>query len=930
LGQDEYLDEEARPEWATWVPGVAPYTDPVHLAAAEANEGFTLRNATEAASRVAIMIPMYQEPCGGYVAIGERPPYPQESAANRAAASQDHGLGAGMDLPWSEEVKARGDAFLHMGTGRYPESFCGAGTVPGTILAIAETLKEVEAKAMDHEKVPAADKWVTTLVADGRSRIAQKGDEVREQNLRNLEAIGLYVPLDELYGARPFQHSRLGEALGKPCTVDRSDFNAEAKKDKPRYRVNGHPVYAHLFERTLKFEHMGQSHEMKMMFLLKEYNGGKLDSQLWFFEGVVKYLHHCNEAAAPGRFEIATPLIDAGTIPRLHPYLTGSGQHDEAALLEMRNRRKEFIMPLAKIVDELLDDETIAGTCGAISVAKYWGSYFFESPPTFVKRLTHAPSMVELAQHFEYAMGNLLDKAAESFFGYISVLPGAFSCYKYTALTKTKTFKGKMTRPLDSYFRSITDIKSVNPAVANMILAEDRILCFDLLCYKNYKLKYVPAAQAFTDVPAFLSLLIRQRRRWINGSLFALIYAIWWFGRMQTVPGRWQALMEEGVPRWKAYIIITSDHLFFLCIFLSHLAGAILNIFMASMLYLGFYLILRGHSEAQDDVDGNWPVVVQIGKWVYISCLVLAVVGGLAVKTDEKATSFAGIGFFFCKCGNTAVTASLYGGLTVAFQVLFLPIFYIAYENITSAADGIGLGDLSYSTLLDPGANTCGVTGQEACPTVANAVVGFLCIFGATFAMAFLQLAAEAWHYSAASGWRRSVRYMAHEMVMLVLGFVSYMFLLPAYVNVLMIFAFTNLHDTSWGTKGLDAQGRSADKQESEMKEFRLVALVFWIFLNGGLVVFVTWGWSNLLDVAPLEDPILFLRYQFFVGFGMTAFKVVGSFMSLTGRTLRRWCRCRAKRSTDNEGMKGGQVTAEGPGPSVLGVQMQEWVAQDE
>lgn len=33
-------------------------------------------------------------------------------------------------------------------------------------------------------------------------------------------------------------------------------------------------------------------------------------------------------------------------------------------------------------------------------------------------------------------------------------------------------------------------------------------------------------------------------------------------------------------------------------------------------------------------------------------------------------------------------------------------------------------------------------------------------------------------------------------------SFVQYLFLLPSYVNILLIYAFCNLHDVSWGTKG--------------------------------------------------------------------------------------------------------------------------------
>lgn len=33
-------------------------------------------------------------------------------------------------------------------------------------------------------------------------------------------------------------------------------------------------------------------------------------------------------------------------------------------------------------------------------------------------------------------------------------------------------------------------------------------------------------------------------------------------------------------------------------------------------------------------------------------------------------------------------------------------------------------------------------------------------------------------------------------------SFIQYLFLLPSYVNILLIYAFCNLHDVSWGTKG--------------------------------------------------------------------------------------------------------------------------------
>lgn len=165
------------------------------------------------------------------------------------------------------------------------------------------------------------------------------------------------------------------------------------------------------------------------------------------------------------------------------------------------------------------------------------------------------------AQNFEYKISNILDKPLESSMGYISVLPGAFSAYRYRAL---------LGRPLECYFKGETLHGGDDVFAANMYLvrkmmkeeeekrreekdplplihlslpspsippyylqAEDRILCFELVTKQNssWLLKYVKSAKAETDVPDGLPEFISQRRRWLNGSFFAGVHALthWYF-----------------------------------------------------------------------------------------------------------------------------------------------------------------------------------------------------------------------------------------------------------------------------------------------------------------------------------------------------------------------------------------------------------------
>jgi cellulose synthase/poly-beta-1,6-N-acetylglucosamine synthase-like glycosyltransferase len=128
-------------------------------------------------------------------------------------------------------------------------------------------------------------------------------------------------------------------------------------------------------------------------------------------------------------------------------------------------------------------------------------------------------------QNFEYKISNILDKPLESSFGYVSVLPGAFSAYRFRAI---------MGRPLEQYFHgdhSLADrlgakgIYGMNIFTKNMFLAEDRILCFELVAKAGdrWTLTYVKPSKAETDVPESAAELIGQRRRWLNGSFAASV-----------------------------------------------------------------------------------------------------------------------------------------------------------------------------------------------------------------------------------------------------------------------------------------------------------------------------------------------------------------------------------------------------------------------
>jgi chitin synthase len=65
-------------------------------------------------------------------------------------------------------------------------------------------------------------------------------------------------------------------------------------------------------------------------------------------------------------------------------------------------------------------------------------------------------------------------------------------------------------------------------------LSSPSLICIPLSFPHPDRLKYVKSAKASTDVPTTVAEFISQRRRWLNGSLFASIHATVFFFRIWT------------------------------------------------------------------------------------------------------------------------------------------------------------------------------------------------------------------------------------------------------------------------------------------------------------------------------------------------------------------------------------------------------------
>ncbi|KAK7698699.1 Chitin synthase, class 3 [Diaporthe eres] len=478
--------------------------------------------------------------------------------------------------------------------------------------------------------------------------------------------------------------------------------------------VNGEPTVAHIFEYTTQLSVTPNQQlirplddspqtlpPVQMIFCVKAQNSKKINSHRWLFNGFGRILNP----------EVCI-LLDAGTKPSPRSLLA--------------------------LWEGFYNDKDLGGACGEIHAMLGRGGKKLLNPLVAV-------------QNFEYKISNILDKPLESAFGYVSVLPGAFSAYRFRAI---------MGRPLEQYFHGDHTLSKIlgkkgidgmNIFKKNMFLAEDRILCFELVAKAGQKwhLSYIKAAKGETDVPEGAAEFISQRRRWLNGSFAASLYSSMHFGRMYK----------------SGHNIIRM--FFFHVQALYNFANLVFSWFSLSSYWLTTSVImdLVGNPQSQDNAAADavgWPFGNTVTpyfnavlKYLYLGFVILQFI--LALGNRPKGSRY------------TYIASFVVFGL-VQLYILF-DSGYLVYRAFHG---GLGLdtdntGDFLKS--LFGGESTGGVL-----------LLALFTIYGMYYLASFMYL--DPWH-------------MFHS-------YPYYLLLMSTYINILMVYAFNNWHDVSWGTKGSD------------------------------------------------------------------------------------------------------------------------------
>lgn len=492
-------------------------------------------------------------------------------------------------------------------------------------------------------------------------------------------------------------------------------MRALTQHERDNIHIDNYSIYDFLLgdERTGKVkEQKYVNYPLPMHFVIKHNNQGKIESHKWFFKGFC-------EAMNPKFAQI----IDCGSIA-------------------LWNSISQIIMHMETFTN-------VGGACGEIEC-------ILSEKKEDGQAVDFVESVLLRTQYVEYKVSHYMDKATESLFGFVSVLPGAFSTFRWECING---------EPLASFLRGckdeFADVEQIMPCfTANKYLAEDRIMCLEIITkkQKNFIIHYVPGAKCLTDPPLSLTGLVKQRRRWFNGSMFATFH-----------------VMASMYKIWRRSCLSFIRNIFYMLLYLYMVILLGLSFIIVGLFYATFSVFLRAVFDSSNCLSINSTANVLENAYLVFLFICLMLSTTVEVKWAET-------GFRLC---------SLFMG---AFTILLVvtSVFYAIGESLRSLA------------------------------------VLFMLAFVASFLVPLLL----------------NLRHL--KLADFLKGTFYSIYLSPTYVNIFTIYAISNIHDVSWGSRPTTQNQKvmAAASQKDEMyKNYRANFLIIWISVNiavGGTVTYLS------------------------------------------------------------------------------------------
>ncbi len=492
--------------------------------------------------------------------------------------------------------------------------------------------------------------------------------------------------------------------------------------------------------------------KLNILFAIKILNKGKLSSHLWFFQGFCKTFNpdYCT-------------VLDCGTKPE-----------------------KTGVFNFFRALEA---DSTVGGVCGYMGVRvdssfqkiKQLPFKFKNEPDSlFIFRffpyifnflfiilnwiMTCIENVfsIQKAQEFEYAFAHIFDKAFESFFGFISVLPGAWSAYRWDALCEDNLLEKE-------YFKTVMDpdyeFKSIREA--NKILAEDRLLCLAIFTKRNraYTLKYCPDAGAKTDLVETVPKLLMQRKRWINGTWYALEHVIHYQNQIRFSKHSNTMKLSFSFSMIMAKI------------------GMVVIYLMMTSYYITLKVLMFAYFDQISIINNPAASVAGFCLFFYIAMIMSLLFMSLQFKATDKDLEF-----FFRLISHLLGIFMLFS-FGVMMLLLFSEIFsdpvgYFANQNLMRVLVLINAGFYVLITIVNP-------------PSIKTVV---FCV-------------------------------------------PHYLYYMPTYLHIMVVYAFCRIDDLSWGTKG--AHTTDPTNKSKEYKDFKVAFVSTWLLSNTVIAYIVIVVTSN-------------------------------------------------------------------------------------
>lgn len=167
---------------------------------------------------------------------------------------------------------------------------------------------------------------------------------------------------------------------------------------------------------------------------------------------------------------------------------------------------KVFPDCMTHMVSAMVKDPEIMGLCGETKIAN--------------KR----QSWVSMIQVFEYFISHHLSKSFESVFGGVTCLPGCFCMYRIKAPKGGQNYWVPILANPDVVEHYSENVVETLHTKNLLLLGEDRYLSTLMLrTFPKRKQVFVPQGVCKTTVPDKFSVLLSQRRRWINSTVHNLM-----------------------------------------------------------------------------------------------------------------------------------------------------------------------------------------------------------------------------------------------------------------------------------------------------------------------------------------------------------------------------------------------------------------------